>query len=145
MRKAFTAVAIAHQATLLPGAKFRLSGLLKEFQHWGPELGDLEERGLIKRDSAPGASASEAGGMKTGYRVSAGILLAWMADELLKAARSDQPFERWLQEQRIEGAFLSNKEEKVFKEAVTAAAKVLGNGATAIIEAFGSAVAGKVV
>ena len=66
MRKAFTAVAIAHQAALLPNTKFRLSGLLKEFQHWGPELGDLEERGLIKKDSAPGTGASASGGSKTG-------------------------------------------------------------------------------
>lgn len=126
MRKAFTAVAIAHQARLLPQTTFRLSGLLKEFHHWGPELGDLEERGLIIKNTE----------LETDYRVSSGILLTWLADELVKVVRSDQPFDNWLQDNHIENAFLSTKEKKVFKEAVTGAAKALGQGAMAMIEAF---------
>jgi len=137
MRKAFTAVAIAHQATLLPETTFRLSALLKEFHHWGPELGDLEERGLIVKDKS----------FKTGYRVSSGILLTWLADELVKVVRSDKPFDTWLQDEKIDTAFLSTREKNVFKDAVTGAAKALGQGATAMIEAFGkglgSGVAGK--
>lgn len=137
MRKAFTAVAIAHQATLLPETTFRLSALLKEFHHWGPELGDLEERGLIDTDK----------GFETGYRVSSGILLTWLADELVKVVRSDKPFDTWLQDEKIDGAFLSTREKNAFKDAVTGMAKALGQGATAMIEALGkglgSGVAGK--
>jgi hypothetical protein len=111
--------------------------LLKEFHHWGPELGDLEERGLIVKDKS----------FETGYRVSSGILLTWLADELVKIVRSDKSFDMWLQDEKIDGAFLSTREKNAFKDAVTGAAKALGQGATAMIEAFGkglgSGVAGK--
>ena len=126
MRKAFAAIALAHQATLLPETTFRLSALLKDFHYLGPETGDLEERGLIVKDAR----------FETGYRISAGILLAWLADEMVKVLRTDQPFDKWLQENHIDGAFPSAREKNAFKKAVTVVAKALGPGATAIIEAL---------
>ena len=66
-------------------------------------------------------------------------MLAWLADELVKAARGgdEQSFDTWLHEKEIEGAFLSNKEKSVFRKSVSGAAKALGQGANVIIEAFG--------
>ncbi len=139
MRKAFTSVAISHQAALLPQHRFDTKDLLKELRNWGPELGALRERGAIV----------EVSNVPAGYRVSSEIMLAWLADEVVKAVRGDQPFDQWLQAKEIEGAFLSNEEKSVFQQSVTGAAKALGQGASAIIEAFGkglgSGAAGKVM
>ena len=48
MRKAFTSVAMAHQGELLKNRRFLKTEFLDGFKNWGPELNDLEERGLLK-------------------------------------------------------------------------------------------------
>ena len=127
IRKAFTTVAIAHQASLLPKRSFDIQDLLKELHNWGPELEELKEKGVIADE--PNHPA--------GYRVTSEIMLTWLADELVKAVRTDQPFDHWLQEKEMETAFLSTKEKNAFQNAVRGAAGILGQGATAMIEAFG--------
>ncbi len=130
MRKAFGAIALLHQASFFSDSKFDTTELAGEIHYLRPELTKLEEKGLIVADKRYSA----------GYRISAQILLTWLADEVLKACRTDQPFEAWLQEHRIEGAFLSNKEKQVFQKTVKGIGKVLGKGGTAVIEAFGKGI-----
>ena len=108
MRKAFTTVAIGHQASLLPKAKFNLSASVNEFSYLNEELDNLEERGVIIEDSY----------LETGYRVASEILLTWLADELVKVVRPDLSFQDWLRNNCIEEALISEKEKKAFKKAV---------------------------
>ncbi len=126
VRKAFTSVAIAHQARFMPQTSFLTTKFIKTLQDWGPELNDLEEKGLIEKNEQ----------YRGGYRVSSEIMLTWLADELVKAGRTGKPFESWLQDKGIDGAFLSVSEKKVFEKVVRSVAGMLGQGAKTMIDAF---------
>ncbi len=64
-------------------------------------------------------------------------MLTWLADELVKAVRTEKPFETWLQDKHIDGAFLPASEKETFKKVVKDAADALKRGAVSMIEAFG--------
>ena len=135
MRKAFTAIAMLQQESLLEGQSFLTSSFIEEFRYWGPELNHLEERGwIINRDD-----------VEVGWTVASEIMLTWLADEIVKVIRHQKPFEQWLRDEQLDGV-LTVREKEVFEKAVKSIAGMLKQGATTIIEAFakgvGSSLAG---
>jgi len=128
LRKAFTCVGIAHQAHILKD-QFRLSSVIKNLNEFSPELSDLEEKGMI--------AASEL--HECGYRVEPEIMLTWLADELIKAGRTENSFGTWLQKHQMDGAFLTKSEKEEFKQAVNGAAGVLKKGTMSFIDSFAKA------
>lgn len=125
LRKAFTVVGIVHQAYVMEG-KFKLSKLIKDLEQLGPELSDLEARGMIAKNST----------YHTGYCVEPEIMLTWLADEVVKAVRSDQPFETWLQDREMAGAFLTKTEKETFKKIIQYGGGLLKQGAGGLIQAL---------
>jgi hypothetical protein len=123
LRKAFTAVAIAHQSYLLE-KQFLTSKFIEEFTRWKPELDELEEKGWILKAER----------FKGGYGVSPEIMLTWTEDELIKVGREETPFERWIQDKQMDGAFLTVSEKKAFKKAVENAGGLLSKGAASVVE-----------
>ncbi len=63
-------------------------------------------------------------------------MLTWLADEVVRGARSEKPFETWLQDKQLDGAFLTVGEKKKFKEAISFASEVLKKGTMSFVEAF---------
>jgi hypothetical protein len=107
MRKAFTSVALAHTAYLLPERAFLTDGFIQGFRDWGPELDDLEATGLVARDEH----------VSGGWRVVPQAMLWWLADELVRAVRTDTPFEDWLRAQELDGLLTAKEREQLEKVA----------------------------
>jgi len=126
IRKAFTIAAIAHQERLLKDAGFFGENLMTSIEDWKPELRELENKGWIEKDEQ----------YQGGYKISSEIMLAWLSDELIKAARTDKSFESWLQERGIDGAFISVDEKKAFVEAAKKAAGVIKQAKEPIKDIF---------
>lgn len=125
MRKAFTTVALAHTAHLLPQREFLTNAFIEGQRDFGPELDDLEVAGLVTPDERMGG----------GWRVVPQAMLWWLADELVRAIRMDTPLEDWLRAQELDN-LLSHKEREQFGQVVRGAVQVLQQGATTLIEAF---------
>jgi len=126
IRKAFTIAAIAHQERLLKNAGFFGDNLMTSIQDWKLELKELEGKSWIEKDEQ----------YKGGYKISSDIMLAWLSDELIKATRSEKPFENWLQEIGIDGVKISVDEKKAFIEAVKKAAGVIKQAKEPIKDVF---------
>ena len=75
-----------------------------------------------------------------GWKVASEAMLWWLSDELVRAVRPEIPFEKWIQEQELDGLFTS-KEKDQFKKILLGAAKVLRNGATTLVEEFAKGLA----
>jgi hypothetical protein len=129
MRKAFTSVALAHTARLLPERGFLTDAFIEDLRDWAPELDDLEATGLLARDKQ----------VRGGWRVVPQVMLWWLADELVRAVRADTPFEHWLRAQELDG-LLTRKELEQLREVVRGAVQVLRQGATTLVEAFAKGV-----
>jgi hypothetical protein len=68
-------------------------------------------------------------------------MLWWLADELVRAVRNaDTPFESWLRAQELDGVFTRQEQEQL-GTVVRAAAEVLRQGATTLLEAFAKGIA----
>ncbi len=127
IRKAFTAVGIVHQAHILQD-RFRLREFAEELPRLAPELSDLERKGILApHDRYAG-----------GYCAEPEIMLTWLADELIKAGRTEDEFGKWVQDRGLEGVFTKGEKEK-YKKAALAVGKYLDNRIMRILEA----VAGK--
>lgn len=137
VRRAFTAVALSHTAELVPNRRFLASPLLRVLQESGPELDDLEAVGLIRRADGP----------SPGWRVTCQAMLWWLADELARTVRSEQPFEEWLRLQELDG-LLSRSERAGLGKAFRKGKELLAKGAGSLVEAFakglGESLAGQV-
>jgi hypothetical protein len=121
-RQAFTVVALADTGEMLPDRKFHLNELLEGLPAWQPELTDLESAGLLARQSVA----------RSGWRVTQRIMVLWLADELMRAIRSDSSFSDWLQAAQLEGRWTRGQREQLI-----AAAKSLGDGIIRLVEALG--------
>jgi len=130
MRKAFTTIAIDNQTHLLEYKKCFSKKVFESLGKWGPELEDLNDKGMIAKDES----------FNCGYRVIPEIMLTWLADEIVKVSRATPPFETWLHEKGLDGAFLSIGEKNFFKKLIKHTSTVLGQGAISIIEGFGKGV-----
>ena len=130
-RKAFTSVALAHTAHLLPEREFLTSAFVDGLRDWAPELNDLEAIGLLEPDET----------VAGGRRVAPEAMLWWLADELVRSVRSaDTPFEEWLRAQELDGVFTRQEQEQL-NTVVRGAAQVLRQGASTLVEAFAKGVA----
>lgn len=125
LRKAFTTVALAYTARLLPQREFLTDAFIAGLRDFGPELDDLDAAGLITRDEQ----------VRGGWRVAPQAMLWWLADELVRAVRADTPFEAWLRAQELDH-LLTHKEREQLGQVVRGAVQVLGQGATTLVEAF---------
>jgi hypothetical protein len=133
-RKAFTSVALAHTAHLLPERAFLTAAFVEGLRDWAPELGDLEATGLVMRDET----------IEGGWRVAPEVMLWWLADELVRAVRADAPFEDWLRAEELDGVMTHHEKEQL-SEVVRGAAQVLRQGAGTLVEAFAKGVATSVL
>lgn len=125
-RKAFTSVALAHTAHLLPQREFLTDAFIAGLRDFGPELADLESCGLITRDAQ----------VRGGWRIAPQAMLWWLADELVRAVRrEDVPFDDWLRAQEMDH-LLTKKEREQLGQVARGAVQVLGQGATTLVEAF---------
>jgi hypothetical protein len=124
-RKAFTSVALAHTAHLLPAREFLTTSFIEGLRDWGPELGDLQAYGLLRPDE----------GVAGGWRVAPEVMLWWLADELVRAVRADASFTDWLRAEELDGVF-THKEQEQLGQVVRGAAQVLRQGAGTLVEAF---------
>lgn len=125
-RKAFTTVALTHTAHLLPEREFLTGSFIEDMRDFGPELNDLTNTGLVTRDEQ----------VQGGWRVTPQAMLWWLADELVRAVRRDDvPFEDWLRAQELDN-LLTRQEREQLEQTVRGAVKVLGQGATTLVEAF---------
>ncbi|MGE0086472.1 MAG: hypothetical protein AB7S75_18850 [Desulfococcaceae bacterium] len=121
------AVGIVHQSHILE-KKFKLSKFAEELPRLTPELSDLERKGILApHDRYTG-----------GYCAEPEIMLTWLADELLKAGRTEAEFGKWIQTKGLEKVFTAGEKEK-YKKAAMAVGKYLDNRIMRIVEA----VAGK--
>jgi hypothetical protein len=125
IRKAFTTVALAHTAHLLPEREFLIDGFVEGLRDFEPELNDLESVGVIARDKR----------VRGGWRVVPQAMLWWLADELVRAVRVDTPFENWLRMQELDN-LLTRKERDQLGKVMDGAVQVLRQGATTLVEAF---------
>lgn len=124
-RKAFTTVALAHTAYLLPGRDFLTDAYLEGIRDFGPELNDLKTAGLLLPDTQ----------IRGGWRVAPQAMLWWLADELVRAVRADTLFEDWLRAQELDH-LLTKKEREQLGQAARGVVQVLQQGATTLVEAF---------
>jgi len=118
-------VGIAHMAHIYRN-KYRLTSVLKDLTNLKPELSNLEEKGMIAKSE----------NHECGYCIEPEIMLTWLEDELIKAGRTDKPFEAWLQERQLDGAFLTKSEKEKFKKAVQGAAGFLKKGTMNFIDSY---------
>lgn len=122
-RRAFAAVTLTHMNTLLKG-KFHIKRLVDDLEDLAPELRTLDKLGFIRTDE----------GVPGGWRVLPCAFLWWMADELVRTARRDKPFDEWLQAQTWEGP-LTRSEKQQLNKAMQAIAEIVKDGATTLIQA----------
>ncbi len=120
-RQLFTAVGLANLRNQLPGYTFHLDNLLAGLVSWGPELGEMEHSGLLERSTEiPG-----------GWKITRQIMLWWLADELVRAMRSDSAFSQWLHSEQLEGRWTKGQ-----REDVAEAARGLGRVVRDLMQAF---------
>ncbi|MEO0770722.1 MAG: AAA-like domain-containing protein, partial [Cyanobacteria bacterium J06649_4] len=125
MKKAFTTIALCETEELLEGRTFLLEPFASSLNDMGPELRDLEAVGLIALNSESYA----------GWHIESKAMTWWLADELIKTIRSDQPFVNWLQAQEMESC-LTNQEKENLVRLVSSVSTPLQQGAAKLIEAF---------
>lgn len=126
LRKAFSTVALAHTAHLLPQREFLPDAFIAGLRDFGPELDDLNAAGLVIRDEQ----------VRGGWRVAPQAMLWWLADELVRSVRRNEvSFEDWLRAQELDN-LLTRKEKEQLGQVIQGAVQVLGQGATTLVEAF---------
>jgi hypothetical protein len=130
-RKAFTSVALAHTARLLPQREFLTTAFIEDLRDWGPELRDHEASGLLTRDQH----------VDGGWRVAREVMVWWLADELVRATRAEAPFEDWLRAEELDGV-LTHREKQQLGQVVRGAVEVLRSGANTLVEAFAKGLVG---
>lgn len=126
IRKAFTAVGLAHIPFLLKDRTFYVERIFKDVRHFEPELRLLEKQGFVAEDANnPG-----------GWRIRPAAFIWWLADEVRRTVRDDKSFEAWLQDQKLDMMLTKNERQQISK-AAHATADLLKGGVKALIEAAG--------
>ena len=112
MKKAFGIIALDEMPRLLGEKEFDIPNLLKKLPNYSSELKTLKRRGFIKED----------GSFESGYRVTAKVMLSFVADELITALREDENLDKMLHRETWDGMFTKGE-----KEQLANATKALGN------------------
>ena len=103
-QKALTAIGLAHLSSpALGGREFRVERLIEALDSLRPEIRDLKKQGFIAEDD----------GVPGGWRIRPGALLWWLADEIVRLARDDTPFEEWLLAQEWQGQLTKEEKDKL--------------------------------
>jgi hypothetical protein len=109
LRQAFMAVVLAHISTIdeyaavLKHHKLEVKRLARDLFKLKSELDLLDKLGFIKQDQdIPG-----------GWRVRPGIFLWWLTSELSRVARREATFDKWWQEQQMEGLLTRSEKQKL--------------------------------
>lgn len=136
-QKVLTAVSLGHINSLALGEHdFRLEYLNRTMSDSQSELRELQKQGFIVEDVAT----------VDGWRVRPGVLLWWLADEIVRLARDDTPFEEWILAQEWQGQ-LTREERKQLRTMGHVLGGWFEKGATVLIEAaakgLGAGIIGK--
>ncbi len=129
-RKAIVAVALLQAPHMLAIKDFHQGAIKASLPYLAPELDELVRSGIIASDKI----------FESGYKISQGSLLWWLADELLRTIRGDNTFEAWLMEKQMVGGIVSQKELDSLKILVKSVGGFLDKGATSLIEAYAKSI-----
>lgn len=111
---AFMIVALDEIPLLLPARSFDMITLVKQLDDFEPEIRFLAEQGYITPDKMlPG-----------GWQVRVKAFNWWLANELRRALRTDESFEKWFTKQEWNGLLTRGEKEK-FKDTVQQAYPLL--------------------
>ncbi|MCP4655859.1 MAG: ATP-binding protein [bacterium] len=138
-RKLFTGISLAHLSVMADGEElledrsFYVKRLIADPGDFGPERRSLQKQGFIAEDPRiPG-----------GWRVLPIAYLWWMAEEVIRTVRSDEPFEDWLRAQEW-GELLTRGEKERLSGIMRSVGGVLKTGVTALIESSAKSLGGSV-
>ncbi len=124
-RRAFTILALDNAPTLLGERSFDLNALLRTLHENTPEIYFLEQRGYISPDAR---FASE-------WKISAEMMIHWLAFELTVALRSNDDLGGWSSAQGWDGLFTKAEKAQLVKAAGGLGALLKG-GAEVFIKAW---------
>ena len=134
-QEAFTAIALAHISSLTLGDReFRVEHLTRDLSDLRPELRALQKQGFITENSA----------ISSGWQIRPAVFLWWLADEVVRVARDDTPFDKWLLAQLWEGS-LTRGEKQQLGKVIRAVGSLLKDGAATLIEAAAKGVGEAIV
>jgi hypothetical protein len=111
---AFMIVALDEIPLLLPTRSFDMITLLKQLDDFEPEIRFLAEQGYIAPDNM----------LDSGWQVRIKAFNWWLANELRRALRSEESFEKWFTKQEWNGLLTRGEKDK-FKDAVQKAYPLL--------------------
>ena len=123
MRQAYTVVGLATLGGQLGDRQFKMKNLLDSLTGLSPELDDFAQSGLVVADATIDAK----------WKVPQQVMLWWLADELVRALRSEDAFAQWLRSEELEGRWTQGQRSQI-KDVVNS----LGRGAMELIERFAS-------
>jgi hypothetical protein len=124
-QKALMAIGLNHiSSQALNEREFRVERLAQDLQSLGPEIRQLAQHGFITEDAT----------LPVGWRIRPGVLLWWLADEIVRLARDDTPLEEWLLAQEWQGQ-LTRSEKKMLRNLGHRLSGFLEKGITTLIEA----------
>lgn len=121
MRQAYTVVGLATLGGQLGDRRFNMRNLLDSLAGLSPELDDFAQSGLLVADATLDAK----------WKVPQQVMLWWLADELVRALRSEDAFAQWLRSEELEGRWTQGQRGQL-REVVQG----LGRGASELIEHF---------
>lgn len=111
---AFMAIALDEIPMLLPTRSFDVTALVERLDDFEPEIRFLAEQGYIIPDKL----------LDSGWQVGIKAYDWWLADELRRALRNEESFEKWFTEQEWNGLLTRGEKEK-FKQTIQQAAPLL--------------------
>lgn len=100
---AFMIIALDEIPLLLPTRSFNMITLLKQLDDFEPEIRFLAEQGYISPDKM----------LDSGWQVKIKAFNWWLADELRRALRNEESFEKWFAKQEWNGLLTRGEKEKL--------------------------------
>lgn len=124
MRRVFTLIALDEMPTLIVQKSFDLEKLRNSISNFPREFKLLEGQGFIISDDV----------LPSGWRVSAQVMLWWMADELITALRENDELGQFLTVNEWDGLFTKGEKQQ-FISAISEVGKMAKSGAEVFIKA----------
>ncbi len=128
MRKAFAIVALDEAPLLLNEREFDLGPLLKTLRNHPRAVRQLKDKGFIAESHRPGWRT------RSGYEVTAEVMLWWLAEELIGELRREEDLRQLLEREEWLG-LLKRGERDAFVKAVQGLRKLAYEGAQSFIKA----------
>lgn len=124
-RRVFAIIALDEMPKLLGDRFFDFDALRKTLLYNPRELRSLEDQGFIIPDSS----------LPTGWRVSAQVMLWWLAEELITSMGKGDDLGQYLLDNEWDGSFFTKGEKKQFISAVKSLGFLAKAGAESFIKA----------